>query len=80
MPRTDNPGLRRGLETEEDKMAWITKKEPDHRCDLPQQIFVNLWGTGSVWECDDCGQRWQWVEDDWVVRPGQTRLSEGGAE
>lgn len=51
-------------------MGWINQIEyvPKHQCSKPSGIF----GDGSVWQCDDCGQRWvfkyhQYFGGFWVI-------------
>lgn len=32
-------------------MTYLVQK---HRCNLPY-----IWGSGDIWECDDCGTQWK---------------------
>lgn len=38
-------------------MTWVRKKSPAHDCVKPNPVDADA-GTGSIWKCDECGQRW----------------------
>lgn len=42
-------------------MTWVKEIRAHDCCHPPVDVFsVNGLQTGSIWECDDCGDRWEW--------------------
>ncbi len=39
-------------------MGWIDKKSKHTWCNKPSTTGV---GVGSIWECDECKQRWMFL-------------------
>jgi hypothetical protein len=59
------------------KLIHITP--PEHRCEYPGRILFNGYvpnlnvGPGSIWQCDDCGQRWELFQGRGWEPQGQIR-------
>ena len=45
-------------------MGWVEIRQKPCRCPTPpdQEIKAAGIGLGSIWECDECGQRWRLAE------------------
>ena len=50
-------------------MGWVDKVVVPHYCGKPVMMpsTGDVWDTGSVWVCDDCGQSWTWDGHTWVI-------------
>lgn len=40
-------------------MTWTKKVAKKHNCSTPRYDEACSAGVGSVWKCDDCGQKWR---------------------
>ena len=63
-------------------MGWIDKGKPTHRCPTPG-IWARLLNNvhpWARWKCDECGEVWEWFENEgekyWRATSGLPRGSD----
>lgn len=45
-------------------MGWVKKEAIPHGCTVPRPSDCEGIGAGSIWQCDECGTRWETVSND----------------